>query len=78
MHRRWCDARLLLLLLLLLLPPAIGRFLRPANRMVFQDYVCWLSVSVPRAYGDESIHAQSRIPFVFQEHRVTRASMPKA
>ena len=34
------------------------------------------SVLVPRAYGDQSIHAQPRIPFVFQE-QATRASMPK-
>ena len=27
---------------------------------------------------DRSIHTQSRIPFVFEEDRVTRASMPKA
>ena len=35
------------------------------------------SVRVPRAYGDQSIHAQTIIPFVSQEHTVTRASMPK-
>ena len=35
------------------------------------------NVRVPRAYGDQSIHAQTIIPFVFQEHMVTRASMPK-
>ena len=36
------------------------------------------TVRVPRAYGDQSIHAQIIIPFVFQEHTVTRASMPKS
>ena len=35
------------------------------------------NVRVPSAYGDQSIHAQTIIPFVFQEHTVTRASMPK-
>ena len=36
------------------------------------------SVRVPRACGHQSIQAQTIIPFVFQEHAVTRASMPKA
>ena len=36
------------------------------------------SVRVPRACGDQSIHAQIIIPIVFQEHTVTRASMPKS
>ena len=31
----------------------------------------------PRAYSDQSTHAQTILPFVFQEHTVTRASMPK-
>ena len=35
------------------------------------------NVRVPRAYGDQSLHAQTIIPFVFQGHTVTRASMPK-
>ena len=35
------------------------------------------SVRVPRAYGNQSIHAQTIIPLGFQEHTVTRASMPK-
>ena len=34
-------------------------------------------IRVPRAYADQSIHAQTMITFVFQEHTVTRASMPK-
>ena len=34
-------------------------------------------VRVPRAYGDQSIHAQTIIPFVFQEQMLIRASMPK-
>ena len=33
------------------------------------------SVRVPRACGDQSIHARTIIPFVFQEHTVTRASL---
>ena len=32
---------------------------------------------VPRAYADQSIHAQTIIPFVLQEHTLTRASMAK-
>ena len=36
------------------------------------------SVRVPRAYEDQSIHAQSIIPFVFLEHTKTRESMPKS
>ena len=32
---------------------------------------------VPRAYGHQGILAETIIPFVFQEHTVTRASMPK-
>ena len=35
------------------------------------------SVRVPRAYADQSIHARTTIPFVFQELTVTRASMPE-
>ena len=35
------------------------------------------SVRVPRAYGDQSIHAQTIVPFVFQEQTVTKASMFK-
>ena len=35
------------------------------------------SIRVPRAYAHQSIHAQTTIPFVFQEHTLTRASMPK-
>ena len=35
------------------------------------------SVRVPRAYGHQSIYGQTRIPFLFQEHTLTRASMPK-
>ena len=35
------------------------------------------SFHVPRAYADQSLAAQTIIPFVFQEHTVTRASMPK-
>ena len=34
-------------------------------------------VRVPRAYDDQSIHAQTIISCVFQEHTLTRASMPK-
>ena len=34
-------------------------------------------MGVSRAHGDQSIHAQSIIPFVFQEHTVTKASLPK-
>ena len=34
------------------------------------------SVRVPSSCGHQSIHAQTIIPFVFQEHTVTRASMP--
>ena len=33
-------------------------------------------VRVPRAFGYQSIHGQAMISFVFQEHRLTRASMP--
>ena len=33
------------------------------------------SVRVPRADGDQSIHAQTIIPFVFQEHTLTGASI---
>ena len=36
-----------------------------------------ISVRAPRAYAHQSIHAQTIIPFVFQEHTLTRASMPK-
>ena len=32
---------------------------------------------VPRVYGHRSIHAQTIIAFVFQEHAVTGESMPK-
>ena len=32
---------------------------------------------VSRAYDYQSIHAQTRITFVFREHTITRASMPK-
>ena len=32
---------------------------------------------VPRAFAHQSIHAQTKIPLVFQEHSLTRASMPK-
>ena len=35
------------------------------------------NVRVSRAYGYQSIHAETIITFVFQEHTVTRASMPK-
>ena len=35
-------------------------------------------VRVPRAYGYQGIHAKIILPFVFQEHTVTRASMPKS
>ena len=35
------------------------------------------SIRVPRAYAHQSIHAQTIISFVFQEHKLTRASMPK-
>ena len=35
------------------------------------------SVRVPRAYGHQSIHSQTIIPFVFRENTVTRASIPK-
>ena len=35
------------------------------------------SVRVSRAYGYQCIHAQTIIPFVFREHTVTSASMPK-
>ena len=34
-------------------------------------------VRVPRAYDDQSILAQTIISFVFPEHTMTRASMPK-
>ena len=34
-------------------------------------------IRVPRAYDDQSIHAQTIISFVFPEHTMTRASMPK-
>ena len=36
------------------------------------------SVRVSRAYGSQSILAQIIIPFVFPEHTVPRASMPKS
>ena len=36
------------------------------------------TVRVPRAYADQSIRAQIIIPFVFHEHPLTRASMPKS
>ena len=35
------------------------------------------NVRASREYGDQSIHAQTIITFVFQEHTLTRASMPK-
>ena len=35
------------------------------------------SVRVPRAYDDQSFHAQSTSPFVFQEHTATRANIQK-
>ena len=35
------------------------------------------SVRVPRACGHQRIFAQTTIPLVFQEHPVTKASMPK-
>ena len=31
-----------------------------------------------RAYNDQSIYAQTILPFVLEEHTVTRASMPKS
>ena len=34
------------------------------------------NVRVPSAYAHQRIHAQTIIPFVFQEHTVTKASMP--
>ena len=34
-------------------------------------------VAARRACDDQSIHAQTTIPFVFQEHTMTRASMPR-
>ena len=34
-------------------------------------------VRVPRAYGSQSIHAQTIITSAFQEHAITRASMSK-
>ena len=39
--------------------------------------VGWGGVRVSRAYADQSIHAQTIIPFVYQEHTLTRASMPE-
>ena len=36
-----------------------------------------ISVRVPRAYAHQRIHAQTTILFVFQEHTLTRGSMPK-
>ena len=35
------------------------------------------NVCVPRAYDDQSIHGKTIITFVFLEHTMTRASMPK-
>ena len=35
------------------------------------------NVPVSRAYNYQSIHAQTIITFVFREHTITRASMPK-
>ena len=35
------------------------------------------SVRVPRAYGDQSIHGLTMVPLLFQEHTVTRASVPQ-
>ena len=45
-------------------------------RGVFLRYV-GNSARVPIAHANQSIHAQTIIPFVFQEHTLTRASMPK-
>ena len=36
-----------------------------------------ISLRVPRAYAHERIHAQTILTFVFQEHTLTRESMPK-
>ena len=38
--------------------------------------VGWGAVRVSRAYADQSIHAQTIIPFVNQEHTLTRACPP--
>ena len=35
------------------------------------------NVRAPRTFADQSIHAQTIITFVFQEHSITRAAMPK-
>ena len=48
-------------------------------KFVFQEHPCLNrnNVRVPRACGHQSIHARTIIPFVFQEHAVIIASMPK-
>ena len=42
----------------------------------FPEHPCQATIRFPRAFGYQNIHAQAMISFVFQEHRVTRASMP--
>ena len=42
----------------------------------FPEHPCQATIRFPRAFRYQSIHGQAMISFVFQEHRVTRASMP--
>ena len=43
----------------------------------YGEYSSHNVVRLWRAYADQSIHAQTIIAFVFREHTITRASMPK-
>ena len=52
--------------------------MRPKPQLWHQLLPNLISLRVPRAYAHQRIHAQSIIPFVFQEQSITRESMPKA
>ena len=51
--------------------------MRPRPQFWQQFVLNLISLRVPRAYAHLSIHAQAMITFVFQEHAITAASMPK-
>ena len=51
--------------------------MRPKPPFWHQLVLNLISLRVPRAYAHQRIHAQSIVTFVFQEHAITAASMPK-
>ena len=51
--------------------------MRPKPQFWQQLVLNLISLGVPRAYAHLSIYAQTIIPFVFQEHAIATASMPK-